>query len=449
MLEQSILAFRKQIKESRYRLNHKYEELAEPLYQVKYVATKDVWRISTNGKCICFDPVWFNKLGEIETDFILSHIAMHIKLGHLNRPQYYYGDRYHMAADIVANGKLSTYGWKCEKIRHIGRIRYETFYPCIHGSELTSTEAIKCMPFDPSVLSPAKRRQLLIDSDEWWDKKDDDGEGGIIVLKPGEEDLINEDFDGNAVTRTFNFKEERFVDHGTIERGETQCIPDEIKANSKKIRREEIKKAIQSLRQGNQSDLAGLDEGEDQREWDSTDVKVLDWRSLLHSFVQEELNDYSFTPPDRRMQESGFFLPDYNVYCETVKDVYFMVDTSGSISNETLEIAYAEICQALDQFNGKLRGVVGFFDTRVHCAKAFSSVGDIRKIKPVGGGGTDYDSIFEFIKSTNAEPPTSIVIITDGEGTFPNNVMANNVPVLWLMTKNNRAPWGKSIYVGK
>ena len=31
---------------------------------------------------------------------------------------------------------------------------------------------------------------------------------------------------------------------------------------------------------------------------------TLDWRTILNDFVQEEICDYSFTPPDRRMEDS-------------------------------------------------------------------------------------------------------------------------------------------------
>jgi predicted metal-dependent peptidase len=123
-----------------------------------------------------------------------------------------------------------------------------------------------------------------------------------------------------------------------------------------------------------------------------------------------------------------------------------MVDASGSMPDKMLAVAYEEICQALEQFNGSLTGVVGFFDTRVHGTKAFRSVEDIVKMKPTGGGGTDYDCIFEFIHDCHGvSEPTSIVIITDGEGEFPDESKAENVPVLWLMTKKKKAPWGKSV----
>ena len=36
-----------------------------------------------------------------------------------------------------------------------------------------------------------------------------------------------------------------------------------------------------------------------------------DWRIIPNGFVQEEIVDYSFTPPDRRFDESPFFPPGF------------------------------------------------------------------------------------------------------------------------------------------
>ena len=33
-----------------------------------------------------------------------------------------------------------------------------------------------------------------------------------------------------------------------------------------------------------------------------------DWRTILENFIQEEVNDYSFAPPDRRFADSSFFI---------------------------------------------------------------------------------------------------------------------------------------------
>lgn len=446
MLENRIRQFKRQLQESRFRLHHMYEALAERLYDMYFVATKDVWRISTNGKCIYFDPDWLKNLGDVEIDFILSHLLMHIKLGHIERPVYYLGDRYHLAADIVANGKLSTYGWKYEKIPHIGKIRYETFFPTVNGANIESIEAVKYIPIDPSVLDPAKRRQFLIDSDEWWDRKEDIGESGTVVLSPMDEDPDDLVYYGPTYGGAFKFRKEIFPQTGEGDGVPTSPENGDKRKTSNNPNQTKLRNTIQMLRQETQSHQISDDEGYLERMWEDKSARVLSWKSLLHHFVQEEINDYSFTPPDRRMQDSDFFLPDYNVYQETIRNVYFMVDSSGSISNDMLSLAYAEIKEALHQFNGKLNGVVVFFDTRISKVFPFHNVSDIGKMKPYGGGGTDYNCIFEFV-NTRDNTPTSIVIITDGEGTYPDEWVANSIPVLWLLTGDNAAPWGRSIRI--
>lgn len=449
MLNYRIWNLRRQLQASRFRLNHMYKDFAQPLYDMDFVATKDVWRISTNGRCIYFDPDWLQKLGMVEIDFILSHQLMHIALGHIERPEYYLGDRYHLAADIVANGKLNTIGWSYSKIPHIGKIRYETFFPTKHGASITSSEAIKCVPIDPSVMEPAKRRQFMIDSEEWWDRTDDNGENGTIVLCPNDIDPDNLEYDGPTYGGTYRFKKEFFPETLSNE-GDDEPSDGDSSTKSRGHNRNNIKSAISQLRQEVPNPEISDEDGTVERYWDNATATKLDWKSLLNSFVQEEVYDYSFTPPDRRMQESDFFLPDYNVYRQTIKNVLFMVDTSGSVSDEMLFTAFDEIKQALEQFDGTLTGTVAFFDTMVHRPTPFAGVEDIRKIKPYGGGGTDYESIFRFIRSGNVvSRPTSIVIITDGEGVYPKEDIAENIPVLWLITGSENAPWGRSITIEK
>lgn len=446
MLDWKKQQLKRQLQESRFRLNCMYKDVARDLYDMTFVATKDVWRISTNGSCIYFDAAWFSKLAPKEMDFILLHQLMHIKLGHTDRPAYYLGDRYHLAADIVANGKLYTLGWKYEKIPHIGKIRYETFLPTINGATITSVEAIRYIPFDPSVMEPAKRRQFMIDSEQWWDKKDDRGEEGEIVLSPLDEDPDDLQYTGPTYGGDIYLKKEFFPDVPTD--GEDEESDDDSSLAGMEELNSPINNSICMLRQEIRDPKTGNDDGVMERFWRGTNAKTLDWKRMLHSFVQEDVFDYSFTPPDKRMQDSDFFLPDYNVYHEVIRDVLFMVDTSGSVSDDILSIAFEEIRQALEQFQDSLNGTLAFFDRKVHNPMPFSSMEDIKMMHPYGGGGTDYSCIFEYVNSKSSiNIPTSIVIITDGEGVFPNESVANNIPVLWLICGDCDAPWGRSVKI--
>lgn len=169
-----------------------------------------------------------------------------------------------------------------------------------------------------------------------------------------------------------------------------------------------------------------------------------DWRSLLHDFVQEEICDYSFTPPDRRYDDSPFFLPDYNELDYHPGKLLFMIDTSGSMSKEQITSCYSEICGAIEQFHGKIEGYLGFFDADVTPAKRFSDVTDLFSILPKGGGGTRFDIIFDYVKKEMADdPPLNIIILTDGYAPFPKEASSLGIPTLWMI--NNEAispPWG-------
>ena len=168
-----------------------------------------------------------------------------------------------------------------------------------------------------------------------------------------------------------------------------------------------------------------------------------DWRTVLNEFVQEEVVDYSFSPPDRRF-EGDFFLPDFNEKDEGVEDVLFMIDTSGSMSDKMITAAYSEIKGAIDQFDGKLKGWLGFFDAAVVEAKPFENEGEFSIIRPVGGGGTSFDVIFDYVGKEMEKLPASIIILTDGYAPFPPEEKAMGIPVLWLINNEEIVPpWGK------
>ena len=309
---------------------------------------------------------------------------------------------------------------------------------------ITSIEAIRYIPFDPSVMEPAKRRQFMIDSQQWWDRKDDRGEAGEIVLSPLDKDPEDLQYTGPTYGGSHSFKKEFFPDVPTD--GEDEESDDDSSSAGLEEFNSPINNTIRMLRQEIKNPMMGNDDGVIERFWKDADAKTLDWKRMLHSFVQEDVFDYSFTPPDKRMQECDFFLPDYNVHHEVVRNVLFMVDTSGSISDDILAIAFEKIRQALEQFQDSLSGTLAFFDRKIHNPMPFSSIEDIKKMHPYGGGGTDYHCIFEYVNGLSIpNTPTSIVIVTDGEGVFPNEPVANNIPVLWLICGDCDAPWGRSV----
>ncbi|MCQ2467626.1 MAG: VWA-like domain-containing protein [Clostridia bacterium] len=179
-----------------------------------------------------------------------------------------------------------------------------------------------------------------------------------------------------------------------------------------------------------------------------TEPKI-DWRTVLTNFIQEEIVDYSFNPPDRRFDGADFMLPDFNEKDEVPENILFMIDTSGSMSDESITDAFSEIKGAIDQFNGRLKGWLGFFDAAVVPPVEFETFDDIKIIRPQGGGGTSFQAVFDYVRNEmNQETIASIIILTDGYCRFPDESESDGIPVLWIINNDKQTPpWGKVVRI--
>ena len=75
----------------------------------------------------------------------------------------------------------------------------------------------------------------------------------------------------------------------------------------------------------------------------------------------------------------------------------------------------------------------------------FVSIDEFKAIKPIGGGGTDFQIIFEYVRKYMQDKlPASIIILTDGFAPFPKEKLSMGIPVLWLLNNDTvDPPWGK------
>ncbi len=351
----------------------------------------------TDGRKIYFGPSFLNNLDDDELDFIMMHEVMHCALQHCIRGKDYDQEAFNIACDIVVNSNIleSNKG----NIKSITLKKYgESMHVAPDGEEgrfYTAEEVYAMLP--------------------------------VKGKKKGASGMMGSGGNGSG----------NWDDHskwGTAD--EDGSLKDEWSKNLL-----DASEAIEIRDPSNQGGLIPLCADRIIKELRKPQT---DWRTILNDFVQEEITDYSFTPPDRRFNESPFFLPDYNEKDETVKDILFMIDTSGSMSDEAITAVYSEIKGAIDQFNGHLQGWLGFFDAEVVEPKPFSSEEEFRIIRPKGGGGTRFDIIFKYVEKHMDTLPASIIIMTDGYCNFPKEEEAMEIPVLWLLvTDDVNPPWGK------
>ena len=139
----------------------------------------------------------------------------------------------------------------------------------------------------------------------------------------------------------------------------------------------------------------------------------MDWRQMLRMNIQSIIkSNFSFSRPNRKSQHCGAVLP--GMMTEETIDVSVAIDMSGSISNVQAQDFLSEVKGIMDEYvDFKLD--LWCFDTEVYNYARFTgdSADDILSYEPKGGGGTDFDVNYEFMKNEGIEPKR-FIMFTDG-----------------------------------
>ena len=382
--DDKIKEFMKRLLQSRMRLlctNGFYGLL---LMHVTFSLDETLDTAATDGERIYFGPEFLDSISDAELDFVIMHEIMHVVLQHLARKGERDMERFNIAADIVVNSEImNSFGGDERKISVNGE-------PAMH-------------------LTP-------------------DGQEGYLFTAEQVYEMLGK------VMPASGFKDDHSMWESAEENGKLQDVW---------VQR--LKEACAAMEIRDPDHSRGLLPAFAERFLKELKNPQIDWRKVLNEFVQEEIMDYSFTPPDRRFDGGDFFLPDFNEREDRLENILFMIDTSGSMSDEMITAAYSEIKGAIDQFDGKLSGWLGFFDALVIPPKPFSDEAELRIIRPEGGGGTDFNAVFEYVRKNMQENlPASIIILTDGYAPFPPESVAMGIPVLWLLNNEKVNPgWGR------
>lgn len=409
---------------SRMRLlnNHGFYGLL--LMHMIFGLTEECETACTDGVRIEFNPDFLESLSDSELDFVLMHEILHVVLQHCMRNGDRQPERFNIACDIVVNSNILLEN-KMDK----RSITLQKWGENMHlapdgkeGYEYTAEQVYEMLP--PVTGNPIKGSGS---GNGAGGTKRNNSSGGSAMGRAQQKQ-------GKAPTKA------SWDDHakwGMLEEDDTL----------RDVWVKQLAETCEAVKIRDPSNSRGLLPAFAQRMLDELKEPQTDWRAILNEFVQMEINDYSFSPPDRRFQDSPFFLPDFNEWGESnkVSDILFMMDTSASVSDKMMTAAYSEVKGAIDQFDGNLKGWLGFFDAAIYEPVPFESVDELLDIRPRGGGGTDFQIIFEYVhKHMEDDPPACIIILTDGYAPFPKEHLAKGIPVLWLINNDKvDPPWGK------
>ena len=174
--------------------------------------------------------------------------------------------------------------------------------------------------------------------------------------------------------------------------------------------RQEVKQAIINAAQS--AEAGTLPKGVERLVRQHTNP-VMPWRELIQTNLTSAIrSDYSWMRPSRRGWHMDAIMPGMTPGEEI--DVVVSLDMSGSISNSQAQAFLGEIGGMMDSFDG-YKVHVFCFDTDTYNPKDFSSenMDRIEEYEPMGGGGTDFDCIFKYLKD-NAIDPKRLIVFTDG-----------------------------------
>lgn len=408
--EEKIKKYTQRLLLSRMRIlcNHGFYGLL--LMHMVYSIDENLDTACTDGMRITFGPDFLDSLSDSELDFVMMHEILHVVLQHCLRKDNRDHEEFNIACDVVVNSNILL-----ENNMSRNSITLKKYGESMHiapdgkeGYEYTAEQVYNMLPkmkkrkgpSNDNGVATGRAKQKISDEEHkpvWlWD---DHSRWGM--------------YEEDATLRDVWVK--RFED------------------------------AAEAISIRDPSNTRGLLPGFAKRILEELRKPQTDWRIILNDFIQEEVVDYSFSPPDRRFDDNPFFLPDFNGKDDMVENILFMIDTSGSMSDKMITAAYSEIKGAIDQFDGKLSGWLGFFDAAIIEPKPFANEEEFKIIRPAGGGGTDFQIIFEYVhKHMSDKPPASIIILTDGFAPFPQEKLAGGIPVLWLLNNDTvDPPWGK------
>jgi predicted metal-dependent peptidase len=220
-----------------------------------------------------------------------------------------------------------------------------------------------------------------------------------------------------------------------------------MSAEEREQARQEMKQAIIQAAQG--AEAGTIPKGVERLIKEVTDPQM-PWRELIQTNLTSAIRtDYSWMRPSRRGWHMDAIMPGMTPGEEI--DVVVALDMSGSISNKQAQAFLGEIGGMMDSFDG-YKVHIFCFDTETYNPQDFSSenMDRIDEYEPQGGGGTDFDCIFNYLKE-NAIEPNRLIVFTDGYP-FGSWGDADYCDTTWIIhgDKNPNPPFGQfAIYEEK
>jgi len=352
---------------------------------------------ATDGRHFYYNSRFIQMLRPKEIEFLFGHEVLHCVYDHFGRRGSRDPQLFNIANDFAVNADL---------IKH--RVGEKiTTVPCLHDTKydgMSSEEIYDILYEKAEKIDISDLLDKMID--EHLDSEGDaDGEGDQEGKGKGRPKLSDSD---------------------------RQAIKDEIK---------EAMLAAAATTDGAGNIPAGV-----MRMIKELTEPQMNWRELLRMNLESTIkSDYTWMRPSRRGWHMEAVMPGRKN--DEMIDIAIAIDTSGSIGEKMLKDFLGEIQGIMDSFPAYKIHVVSF-DTDTYNPVQYDSdnLDSIVDYEPAGGGGTDFDAIYRYLKDEDIQP-RRLVVFTDGYP-FGSWGDENYCDATWILhgTTTIVPPWGTYAY---
>jgi predicted metal-dependent peptidase len=348
---------------------------------------------ATDGRNFYYNTRFIEMLRPKEIEFLFGHEVLHCVYDHFGRR----GDRdpqlWNIANDYCVNGDLVKHNVG-EKI---------TSVPCLYDRKydgMSSEEVYDALYENATKIDIGKLLDQMID-----EHLDGDGDGDGDEEGSGRPRLSAED---------------------------KQAIKDEIK---------EAMLAAAATVDGAGNLPAGV-----KRLIQQLTEPQMNWREILRMNLESTIKaDYTWMRASRKGWHMDAVMPGQKP--DEMIDIAVMLDASGSISETMLKDFLSEIQGIMDSFPAYKIHVVTF-DTQCYNPAQYDSdnLDSMIDYEVSGGGGTDFDCIFTYLKEEEITP-RRLIVFTDGYP-FGSWGDAEYCDTTWILhgTTTIVPPWGTHAY---
>ena len=321
---------------------------------------------ATDGRNFYYNSRFVDMLKPKEVEFLFGHEVLHCVYDHFGRR----GDRdpmlFNIANDYCVNADL--------KKHRVGE--FITSVPCLYDAKYQD-------------MSSEEIYDILYENAEKIDISD-------LIDK-----MLDEHLDGEG-----NGEGGKDGDGKENGKGRPKLTPEE-----RQQIKDEIKEAV--LAAAAASDGAGNLPAGVRRIIEDMTAPKMNWRELLRMQLESTIkSDYTWMRNSRKGWHLDAVMPGMKF--DPMIDIAVSIDASGSMGDKMLKDFLAEVAGIMEQFPAYRIHVLSF-DTQVYNPQQFDSenLDDITGYEIMGGGGTDFDCVFQYFKENEIEPKRHIMF-TDG-----------------------------------